>query len=311
MAIIGPYFRKLEKFNMNLSGTAFSFGSPPHNHPRIPLSVCEDTSLNIYDLNKFGNHPNSRNYGPPCYAIIGKVWSFFDRKFIVYLKDVAESNFDVDIFSMSEFSSLFKKENFENALNRMIFSHGNAYASSGLCRLNWRIETYNGIEWVVFENDGRFASGGMYNPCKSVIQTFYTTPISDEHMLCMYFTQVTRKEVNGLTDAFKKLRDTVMQSTEITLSEESTKQKMEVEKAFPNQQYSESLPPYEYELMPFPDEQDIMRAYVQEHGADFVNSMPYKKYSRTIDKLFKLEKEKYYAQVDQILESHLRFKNNT
>ena len=177
--------------------------------------------INLYEKNDFVQSPSSNN-PRELYSsvIIWLIWTFWHRRFVFFLNEFAECNFDTRVFHLPEFRSLFDKKVFEHAAERFIFGYGNSFSSTGLCRLNWRLEQHNGVEWIAFENDGRYSSKGLFNPCKSVIQTFYLTPISEDHLLCVCFTQVTRSGVKGLTDAFKKLRHTVMESTELSLSEE-------------------------------------------------------------------------------------------
>ncbi len=310
MKIIGPDFSNLVPYRANLSGTRFSFKTPKHNHPRIPENPNDEITDNIYNEKRFSQFPSSDERELFCRGMEHINWVYWSRRFLLLTKEVGTVNLVSKVIHLKEFSSLFQKSNFEYAVERLLFSHGDSFASTGLCRLNWRIKNYNGTSWVAFENDGLTSSRGLYSPCKSVLQSFYLTPISDEHMLAVFFTQVEYLNAPDISSEFEKLREKVMSTAELTLSEESIKQQQEVESQCPDQKYSKNLPPYEFDLLPLPTRDDAHDQIMEAKGVDAVNSMSESAYSKAIDEIEAENKRKYYEQVNQILASHLRFKKN-
>ena len=190
----------------------------------------------------------------------------------------------------------------------MIFGYGDSFSSTKLCRLNWRIETFNNVEWIVFENDGRYSSKGLYNPCKSVVQTFYLTPITGEHMLSVCFNQVISKEARGLDEAFLNLRNSIMSTAELSLSDDASREKALIDSQHPDQKYSENLSPYEFDRLPYPDRDKIHDNFIMDKGVDYVNNMSDSAYTKAIDQIEKEERKRYNQRISEIFYSHLRFK---
>jgi hypothetical protein len=311
MGIISPNYSSLKRFEANLSGTVFSISAPEHNHPRIPANTNFGFTENLYNECIYEQFPSADEREVFSYNVDHINWTFWRRRLLVLIDSIADVRFISSVFKFEQFSSLFDRRHLEHAVERLLFAHGGAYASSGLCRLNWRVQGYNGTQWVAFENDGRYSSGGLHNPCRSVIQSFYLTPISDEHLLGVFFTQVERQNAPDMAARFEELRERVMATSHLQLSEESTRQKQVVEKQQLDQMYPQNLPPYEFDLMPYPQESEVIENLVEEKGSDFINSLPVSKANRMIDERMQLEVSKYKTQVEAIMTSHLRFKNNT
>lgn len=309
MGIISPSYQSLKQFDANLSGTKFSICAPEHIHSRIPENKQSSLRKNLYDEHNFGQYTSEDDREVFSFSLKHIDWTFYRRRYLLLVDSVGHVTFTAKVVKLEQFASLFNKCHFESAVERLLFARGGAYASSGMCRLNWRIKNYNDTQWVVFENDGRFASAGLHNPCKSVIQTFFLTPITDEHLLAVFFTQVELPNAPDLSSEFEMLRERVMETAELTLSEDSTRQLQAIQKANPDQQYSQHLPPYEFNLMPYPEEPKVIEHLVAEKGSDYINSLPVPQANKMIDECVKKEVEKYKAQVDSIMASHLRFKN--
>lgn len=310
MGLITPNYKQTKRFEANLSGTAFSISIPPQNRYSTPQDSPGPLTLNLYDGSIYHQSSSSDETEVLSHALRYIDWLFLNRRFFFFVSDIAQAHLAVKIFKFDEFSSLFNTAHFESAVERLLFAHGDAYASSGLCRLNWRVENYNNTEWVVFENDGRYGSCGIYNPCKSILQSFYLTPISDEHLLAVFFTQVERLNSPGLATTFADLRERVMSTAQLSLSQESTRQKHAVQAQCPEQRYSQHLPPYEFDLMPYPERDDAHTIFMQAKGVDYVNSLTDAAYSNAIDAIENELKQNYYAQVDKIMASHLKFKDS-
>jgi len=309
MTIIGPNYSTPEYYFASLSGTQFSYSTPKYNHPRIPYRARDKRMINLYDSESFVQSPPSDNE-KELYSTVLTVlsWVFWQRQYFILSHEAAICDFEARVFHLPEFNSLFNKEIFECATERLIFGYGGSFSSTKQCRLNWRIEKFNKTEWVVFENNGRYSSDGLHDPYKSTIQTFYLTPISNEHMLSVCFTQVKQREVKELDNAFSKLRKFIMSSSELKLSEDAIRQKTEIESQFPQQSYSQTLPPYEFEKMNLPERQQARILLQEQRGDDAIIEMSESAYSSAVDDLEKELRNKYHQQVDDILESHLRFK---
>lgn len=310
MPIIGPPNDDLEPFEASLSGTQFSYMAPAHNHPRAPASKVDRKQVNLYDAGQLDKCPSSRTYEVPFYALSYKHWMFSERRYLLLSSDFAQTDFESRVFHLPEFSSLFAAHNFECAVERFIFSYWRSFASSGQCRLNWRVKNYNGTPWVAFENDGRLAHRGNYIPFHSLLQSFYITPITDQHVLVMSFNQVTRRDdVKGIDDAFEELREKVMTSTSLQLSTDAAAQKAQVIQNSGQQHYSESLPPYAFNLSEYPTRDIARDNFEQQHDRQYLIDLPEDEYSNKIDQQEKESIAQYKEQLACILDSHLRFKN--
>ena len=289
----GPW----ERHELNLSGTRVVLQAPPHNHELIEDISEPSKTRNLYADNTFGRRRSRDEAEPPGLGLLYKDWVFRGIPLIDGV--IADVKFQMMVYRFVEFASLFRSRRLECAIERYIYNSPDRTRVSGASRLRWRVVSLNGHEWVNYEVN----CPPYINNAEAVVLSIWQLPISDEHLLTVYFRQIIRAKDTRLPEVFAELTDKVMQSVRVTLSEDARHQKSAVEQQYPWEKSNGLLPPYAFEEIVELNEWDMFCAVNEEFG----EQLNYEAKDEETQKRLKQQAAHAKAIKQAILASHLRF----
>lgn len=299
----GPSLRRLKHYEWNLSGTHLAFDALKHNYDRIPERGKRDADINLYAPHNYGRVHDNSLYEPAKLKLVSSQWLY--RGFPVLHGLLGEVYFSVNVVHCSEFSSLFRPRHLECAIERFLFAARGCgiLQESGVTRLNWQVRRLGDLQWVNYGYQGAL---WLHAPAEEAYGSVWQTPISSEHLLTFIFKGVIRKPGTRLREVYSQVESTVMQTVELSLSEQSLAERDEVRRQYPDEALPESLPPYEFEEFEPMDVMDIARMY----GKKYRGIKEYEEFSHEIDEEEKRQKRKAKEIREKVMQSHLRFKQD-
>lgn len=296
----GPDLKRSEQHSISVSGTRIAFSAPAHRHDAIQATPPLSGSFNLYDASHFGRFNKKDQVEPASFTLELKDWRFNGIPLLDGTGVIGDMKFKVSIVSMPEFASLFHPRHLECAVERYIYTAYTAYRIPGECRQNWRVIKINGKEWVNYESMGYPG----YRNAEECYESVWHTPITDQHLLTVRFDQVIRKKRTRLAEVYQKIIEQVMNSFEIQLSLDAQAQQELIRTTHPEEQLSETLPPYVFEEYEVDNEYDL----IDEIGAQHNFELPHEEVKR----LWEIEKKRQRQMQKEtrvrVIESHLRFK---
>jgi len=292
----GPSTKHMKEHLFFLSGVEIQIKAPLSNNIVSPGREL-DAPLNIYDRSTYVDKSEEKPGAVLEYYLLGRNWYFAG------LPIIDGANFGIismgfTVSYMPEFASLFRPRRFECAIERYISSSSCLYPTSGHSRVEYARQMINGVDWgnhvCHIEEDE-----------SSAFQTVWHTPVSDDHLLTIEFTQSACAKGSGLMRAYAKLMKTIMDSVTIKLPQDIQSLKTEVQKAYPYESFPTFMPPYVFEQFEPRDESDVIRKVSFDNGHDF--SIPDHIFDKEVEDIIAAENKKQVDVHQQVLKSHLRF----
>ncbi len=292
----GP--RHWEDHTLNLSGTNIRFMALAQNHELIERDETTSDTLNIWGDQYFGRFNEENKHEPVASGLVFRDWVF--SGFLGRV--IGDMKLQISVSKMPEFASLFRPKHLECAIERYIFASSYSPQVSGKSRLNWTIRNNDNATWV---NYGLIGNPGFHN-AEEVVGSVWHTPITDEHLLSVYFKEIIRIKNSRLHETYQELIEKVMSSFAIKLSEDAQQQKDAVLSQYPDETLSEHLPPYEFEEFPELDEYELAKQV----SARYNYEKPYQELKPEIQEEEESQRRKVEEVRQRVLASHLRFRDN-
>ena len=242
-----PYMPGLntpEQITVNLSGSVLSLKLPPHYRSDGFEAHCDPIeAMNIYDPTGYGGDPvgtavfNNKRF-------ISRQWEFFGP--LTRLRYIGSISFVAvveRIDSLPEGMSCFNPNHFEQVINRLIFKMGPEQPAFGekVGPVNWRTEEKNGCLWLYYEihkaDDG--------DPERQ-FSSYAVTPLDDHHYIRLMFHNLGNKPAEHSNRFVNSVRDKVLNSVTLMLSEYAQKRKAEVQSQCPDAAISPQRQPYNW-----------------------------------------------------------------
>ena len=246
-----PYMPGLnapEQINIDLSGSKLSLKLPPHYSFDGFDADCDPIeTLNIYDPSGYGGDPvgtavfNNKRF-------ISRDWEFFGP--LTRLRYIGSISFVAvveRIDSLPEGMSCFNPNHFEQVINRLMFKMGPETPDDALMTapVNWRTEEKNGCLWLYYEI--RKADDGFANsPAPAQYSSYAVTPLDDHHYIRLMFHNLGYLPAEYSNRFVNSVRDKVLNSVTLTLSEHAQQRKAEVQARWPDATMSQHRPPYNW-----------------------------------------------------------------
>ena len=246
-----PYMPGLntpEQLNINLSGSVLSLKLPPHYSSDGFEAHCDPIeTMNIYD-------PTGYDGDPVGTAVFNSKW-FISRDWEVF-GPLTQLQFDglisfvavvERIDSLPEGMSCFNPNHFEQVINRLIFKMGpeNPTSAKRVAPVNWRTEEKNGCLWLYYEIH-KAEDGDPESFAPSQFSSYAVTPLDDHHYIRLMFHNLGYKPAEYSNRFVNSVRDKVLNSVTLTLSEYALKRKAEVQARWPNATMSQQRSPYNW-----------------------------------------------------------------
>ncbi|MEC8907358.1 hypothetical protein SAMN05421686_104218 [Thalassolituus maritimus] len=242
-----PYMPGLntpEQITVNLSGSVLSLKLPPHYRSDGFEAHCDPIeAMNIYDPTGYGGDPvgtavfNSKRF-------ISRQWEFFGP--LTRLRYIGSISFVAvveRIDSLPEGMSCFNPNHFEQVINRLIFKMGpeTPQIAKKIAPVNWRTEVKNGCLWLYYE----IHKADDADP-ESQFSSYAVTPLDDHHYIRLMFHNLGNKPSEHSNRFVNSVRDKVLNSVTLTLSEYAQQRKAEVNSQWPDATISPQRQPYNW-----------------------------------------------------------------
>jgi len=272
--------------------------APKQNHELIERDETTSETLNIYGNQYFGRFDEADKHEPVASGLVFRDWvfsGFLGRR-------IGDMKLQICVSKMPEFVSLFRPRHLECAIERFIYASSYSPGISGESRLHWTLRNCNNSAWV---NYNLIGNPGFHN-AEEVVGSVWHIPITDEHLLSVYFKEIIRIKNSRLHETYQKLIEKVMSSFTIKLSEDAQRQKEAVQSQYPDEKLSEHLPPYEFETYPEIDEYELAKQV----SARYNYEKPYKELKPEILEEEESQRRKVEEVRQRVLASHLRFRGS-
>src|SRR5690606_14272307 len=139
-------------------------------------------------------------------------------------------------------------------------------------------------------------------------ESVWHTPITDQHLLTVRYDQVISKKRTRLAETYQNIIKLVMNSFTIQLSQDAQAQQAAVKAQHPDERLSEFLPPYEFETVDLLERLELINLVSEENNHDM--SISDDVFVAQVQQKDRDQKQQAKNVKEQILKSHLRFKND-
>ncbi|WP_276669441.1 hypothetical protein [Thalassolituus oleivorans] len=246
-----PYMPGLnapEQINVNLSGSVLSLKLPPHYSFDGFDGDCDPIeTMNIYDPSGYSGDPlgtavfNSKRF-------ISRDWEFFGP--LTRLRYIGSISFVAvveRIDSLPEGMSCFNPNHFEQVINRLMFKMGPEKPKSAkrVAPVNWSTDEKNGCLWLYYEIH-KAEDGDPESFAPSQFSSYAVTPLDDHHYIRLMFHNLGYKPAEYSNRFVNSVRDKVLNSVTLTLSEHAQQRKAEVQSQWPDATISPQRQPYNW-----------------------------------------------------------------
>ncbi len=126
------------------------------------------------------------------------------------------------------------------------------------------------------------------------------------HLLTCIFKGVIRKPGTRLHEVFSEVESTVINTVQLSLSEQSQAERAEIQQLYPDENLPESLPAYEFEEFTPMERLNIVRMISKKYQG----TKEYEEFSHEIDEEEKRQELKAKQVRENVMQSHLRFKQS-
>ncbi len=290
----GPSLNQLDEYVLSLSGIRVRLLCPESNN-LVHRGGVGKLSLNIYDKSIY-EEDKDESECPLELGLIGKNWVF--RGLPVVDGKLGDLSMNISLSYLPLYKSLFRPRRLECAIERYIYM-ANVYATSGYCRVNYAKESVKGTDWA------RYTCYGEPDEKTCCYQALWQTPISDEHLLTLRFTQTLEVDNKALRAAYDKLIMTIMNSVHIELPSDIQQQKAAVKAAYPYESFPEYLPPYEFERYEPTARLDVIRQVSADFNHD--SSIPDEIFDQKVEEIIAAQDKKAENTHQKVIDEHLRF----
>ena len=243
-----PGLNTPEHITVNLSGSVLSLKLPPHYSSDGFEAHCEPIdTMNIYDPTGYSGDP----MGTAVFnrkRFISRAWELFGP--LTRLRNIGSISFVAvveRIDSLPEGMSCFNPNHFEQVINRLMFKMGpeTPQIDPKVAPVNWCTEVKNDCLWVCYEM--RKANDGDPNSfAPSQFSSYAVTPLDDHHYIRLMFHNLGYKPAEYSNRFDNSVRDKVLNSVTLTLSEYAQQRKVEVQSQWPDATISPQRQPYNW-----------------------------------------------------------------
>ncbi len=290
----GPLLDKTCTLNVNMSGVSLSLAYPESNDWVYQKIEDLTGSINLYDTSNFEKEDDE-----PCSlstCMLSRIYWVFQGLPFFSGDYIGRLGMAVSIFHMPTFTSLFKQRRFQCAMER--YNYKTSVKNLSIESVsNYNQHTINGTDWANYES---------HTEDSTVFQTVWQTPITDEHLLTIRFSQDGDFNKSGLKAAFSKVIDLVMNNVKLELPNDIKTRKEEIERKFPYESLPKSLPPYEFEYYYPTNVLDLVRKVSAKYNHEITPDMQ-GNFDAEVSRLEELEKQKQQATHQKNLDHHMRF----
>lgn len=234
----GPDFTSAPSFELNLSGTKIRFNNPP-NSDGTGLYQEIESKHNIYDSCIYSYSSKKRK---GFNSIVGFRNSWLIHGFPIFQGEIGFVHLGMGI-NKSHIVGNFLNHSFcESEIERNImdlYGPVDDAKYSITTRVDWQTRIINGNEWIHCKH--------IDNDDHSVDRLWYF-PITDQHLFSLNLSTSSGRYNKELEPYFDQLMNDFISTIEVELSEDALLAKQEAEVRWPDQKYSEYLPPIEFEM---------------------------------------------------------------
>ncbi len=291
----GPNLRELEEYKIDLSGISIRL-KMPYSNVRPYFEKQYRQSKNLYDKSIYHSSKHNDPLKPPELGLVVNGWRY--KGFTLFDNELGRMLLDISVAHMPDFCSLFRQRRFECAIERYIYLT-ELYSAAGKSRINFESQNINNIDWAHYEcHASEDASIGF--------QSVWQTPLTDEHLLTVFFSQSGEFAKTGLKIAFSDLMNMIMSSLSIEWPEDILRQKNDVKNSYPCESFPENLPLYKCEYYDPIDGLDLARKVSAKYNHEITPDMQ-ESFDAEVSQLEELEKQKQQATHQKNLDHHMRF----
>ncbi len=190
----GPSLNSLEEHQINLSGISLNLRMPVSNIRTYVDKVNKQTK-NLYDPTEFHSSIHEDPCTPPELSLITNGWRY--KGFTLFDNEMGRMLMDCSVAHMPEFNSLFRPRRLECAIERFIYL-SELFSWDIESRLGYELRIINGINWAHYTCRAEEEES-------SARQSVWQTPLTDEHLLTIFFNQTGKLEKTGLKAAYSRL----------------------------------------------------------------------------------------------------------
>lgn len=234
----GPDFKSAPYFELVLSGTKIRFKNPA-NRDGTGLYQEIESKHNIYDD---GDYSYSTENQKGFNSIVSFRNSWLIYGFPIFQGDIGFVHLGMGV-NKSHIIGNFLNHGFcESEIERNILdSYGpiDDAKYSITTRVDWQTRIINGHEWIHCKN--------IDSDDQSVTRLWYF-PITDQHLFSLNLSTSSGKYSKELEPYFEQLMNDFISTIEVELSQDALIAKQEAEERWPDQKYSEYLPPIEFKI---------------------------------------------------------------
>jgi hypothetical protein len=235
---VGPDISAADIHVLNLSGTKVSFKAPRHA-ARVTQFRKLSCNYNIYnDMNYI--HRSEKKKGFDFISCYNSEWGIHGLPIIQ--RHIGDLVFGISVVKTTLPGSFLQPHFVEQALagdlNELYGPLRGAVHSPVNARLNWTIAPLKQHLWLFFRTE--------FPDDKTEIVDYHL-PLTDEHMLRVSLTCYTYHKKANLQPLFHRISQQLIESFEVTLSNDAQQQQADAKKRWPDEQYSSYLPPFHWE----------------------------------------------------------------
>ena len=252
-----PFFRgngRLEPRKFDLSGCTLEISMPAHDYEFPEEDRGSRFNLFDVDLYNYNKKDNVRGF-PPHYTgfsrpgIFLRKWDSFGHILrgspVGFLQC---SSVVCDISKMETTFNCFNKNDMERLLlHTLYYQQGPGFESDNekICPVNWKIKSYDNIEWIYFESwskkpDWKKTDDRGY---EKNFSAWMVTPLFKDKYLLVSFTSIGSLPAEPSNKLMLERIHQIIPTLKLTLSSDAAKQKADAEQQQPSMAYSQHRDP--------------------------------------------------------------------
>ncbi|GLS26574.1 hypothetical protein [Marinibactrum halimedae] len=251
-----PGKNKRDKITINFSGSILTLELPPsHYSEGLGKDKPIPEVVNLYEKSDFISDedlPSWRRQGVSVRSIMGRHLELLGPPWhpqpTLGLMDFSMGVRHMD--TMPEGMSLFNPEHLEQATLRNIYFNGpgNPLNRHVQGPVNWQVRETDSGTWLYTETHPRLENREPDDDSplpeeSSFIRSVLLMALTDRHMLSMGYRYIGYKPVVDCLRSMNSIRDSVFNSVQLTLSNESQDKLKHAQKRWPNAQACENRTP--------------------------------------------------------------------
>lgn len=231
-----------EKLEIDFSGSVLSLELPPHSDYEGFQAKPVPTHINIYDNDQYEDEeglPEWQKEGASYYHILkrsiefrGPFWR--GRPFGTIRLSIGITRHD----ALPEGMSCFNPAHFEQVAIRKLYHRGpfdlGYHPKKG--PMNWRLIPQTcGHTGIYFETHWDFSTEpAQMEYQKAMHDCILMLPLENQHSLCIYFIYYGYAPANDSINAMSHIREEILKTIQLRLSETSKNQLAQIQKQSPN-----------------------------------------------------------------------------